>query len=202
MQLYAITDRHLFAGREALMEQVALWADAGVEYLQIREKDLDSAALSDLSAEIVGIVRAAQSPKTRTKVLLNGPAALAAATGCDGVHLRSGMGANAVADARRVMPSDSVISISCHTLAEIESARDQGATMALFAPVFEKCTETVDIPGQGLPALKRACSIASPMPIFALGGVTANNAKDCVEAGAAGVAAIRLFVSDAWRSIR
>lgn len=184
------------------MEQVARWVDAGVEYLQIREKDLDTAALRDLSAEIVRIVHAAHRLKTQTKVLLNGPADLAAATGCDGVHLRSGMGSDAIAEACGGMPSGSIISISCHTLAEIECARDEGATMALFAPVFEKCTDTVSIPGQGLRALNQACSIASPMPIFALGGVTASNAKDCIEAGAAGVAAIRLFASDAWRNIR
>ena len=81
MQLYAITDRRLFARPEGLLKQVILWAESGVDYLQIREKDLPVHTLTALAAQIVGTVRAAGS---RTRVLLNGAAEIAAATGCDG----------------------------------------------------------------------------------------------------------------------
>jgi thiamine-phosphate pyrophosphorylase len=208
MQLYAITDRRFFARPEELLEQVSLWAESGVDYVQIREKDLPADALTALAVQIVGMVRAAGS---HTRVLLNGATEIAAATGCDGVHLTSSIADDVIASARAALRdalTDPVISVSCHTIPEVERARDRGATLALFAPVFEKRVGTekrVDpeiLPGQGLAALREACRVAAPMPVFALGGVTVSNAKDCVDAGAAGVAAIRLFVAEGWRDLQ
>ena len=202
MQFYAITDRRLFARPEEMLEQVILWAESGVDYVQIREKDLPVHTLTALAAQIVGTVRAAGS---RTRVLLNGAAEIAAATGCDGVHLTSSIADDVITSARgalRETLTDPVISVSCHTISEVERARDRGATLALFAPVFEKRVGTEILPGQGLAALGEACRVAATMPIFALGGVTVSNAKDCVDIGAAGVAAIRLFVAEGWRDLR
>lgn len=208
MQLYAITDRRFFARPEELLEQVILWAESGVDYVQIREKDLPADALTALTVQIVGMVRAAGS---HTRVLLNGAPEIAAATGCDGVHLTSSIADDVIASARAALRdalTDPVISVSCHTISEVERARDRGATLALFAPVFEKRVGTekrVDaeiLPGQGLTALREACRVAAPMPVFALGGVTVSNANDCVDAGAAGVAAIRLFVAEGWRDLQ
>lgn len=202
MQLYAITDRRLFATPAALADQAALWAKSGVNFIQIREKDL---AVEELSALAVRIIRAVRAAGSHTHILLNGSAELAAATGCDGVHLTAGLLGSAITDAGtalvRVVPHP-LISISCHTLSEIERARDAGATLALFAPVFEKRSGEKIVPGQGLNVLTQACRIAGPMPVFALGGVGARNAQNCIEAGAAGIAAIRLFASGDWLDLR
>ncbi|HMD20807.1 MAG TPA: thiamine phosphate synthase [Alloacidobacterium sp.] len=202
MLLYAITDRTLFATPDALVEQAALWAQGGVDFVQIREKDLASADLTTLAAKIVSAVRLTGSG---ARVLLNGSAEMAAASGCDGVHLTADMPSSAIAEARAVMSeavADPVISFSCHTLSDIKVVRDHGASLSVFAPVFEKQSGTETIPGQGLDALAAACRIAGPMPVFALGGVTAGNARDCIRAGAAGVAAIRLFASGDWRTLQ
>jgi thiamine-phosphate pyrophosphorylase len=202
MQLYAITDRRLFASTEALVEQAAQWAKNGVDFVQIREKDLPAADLTALAAGIVSTVRLTGGG---ARVLLNGSVGIAAATGCDGIHLTADLPPSAVADAGAVMSravADPVISVSCHTLSDIARARDQGATLAVFAPVFEKRSGAEIIPGQGLDALASACRIAGPMPVFALGGVTAANARNCVNAGASGIAAIRLFASNDWRNLQ
>ena len=202
MLLYAITDRTLFATPDALVEQAALWAQGGVDFVQIREKDLASADLTTLAAKIVSAVRLTGSG---ARVLLNGSAEMAAASGCDGVHLTADMPSSAIAEARAVMSeavADPVISFSCHTLSDIKVVRDHGASLSVFAPVFEKQSGTETIPGQGLDVLAAACRIAGPMPVFALGGVTAGNARDCIRAGAAGVAAIRLFASGDWRTLQ
>ena len=202
MQLYAITDRRLFATPEELIEQAALWANRGVDYVQIREKDL---APADLAALTLGIVRAVRAAGGRTRVLLNGPAEVAAATGCDGIHLTAGLPGSAIADARRAMSGvvdNPVMSVSCHTMAEVERARDEGATVAVFAPVFEKRLNIESGPGQGLQALALASQVAAPMPVFALGGVMAENAQQCIDAGAAGVAGIRLFAKGSWTILR
>lgn len=195
VQLYAITDRTFFSSQKALLDCAASWARGGVDYLQIREKDLGPDELSSLVLEIVGIVRRSGSS---IRVLLNGPIEIAIASGCDGVHLSSCLPADAIDQARKGLVS-SVISVSCHTVSEVKRARDHGATLALFAPVFEKRVGVEKASGQGLPALAEACRVAAPMPVFALGGVTAQNAADCVKAGAAGIAAIRLFASSEWR---
>lgn len=202
MQLYAITDRRLFATPAALVDKAVLWAKSGVDFIQIREKDL---AVEELSALTVRIVHAVRSVGSRTRILLNGSAELAIATGCDGVHLTAGLSGSAITDAGtalvRVVP-DPLISVSCHTLPEIERTRDAGATLALFAPVFEKRSDEKIVSGQGLDVLTQACRIAGTMPVFALGGVTARNAQDCVKAGVAGIAAIRLFMSGDWLDLR
>lgn len=202
MQLYAITHRRLFSSPDLLIDQAAQWARGGVDFVQIREKDLAVADLAALAGEVVG---AARSSGSRTRVLLNGPAEIAAATGCDGVHLTTDLPSSAIADARAILSraiADPVISVSCHTLSEVERARNEGATLAVFAPVFEKRSGSEAIPGQGLDALAAACRVAETMPVFALGGVTAKNAQDCLDAGAVGIAAIRLFASEDWLSLR
>jgi len=202
VKLYAITDRTLFAGMDALMAQVALWARGGIDFLQIREKDL---AATDLAALASAIVHATRLGGSRMRVLLNGPSQVAASTGCDGIHLTANLPVSAIADAKASMSkavAEPVISVSCHTLSEIERARDHGATLAIFAPVFEKRSRTETVPGQGLYALAEACELAAPMPVFALGGVSTENAQDCVNAGAAGIAAIRLFASPHWQTLQ
>ena len=87
-----------------------------------------------------------------------------------------------------------VIGISAHSAAEVASAEAHGADFAVFAPVFEKIGA---VNREGLEQLRRICHRAEmaqpPMPVLALGGVTQENARQCAEAGAAGIAAIRLF---------
>ena len=83
-----------------------------------------------------------------------------------------------------------MIAVSCHSPADVAQAAANGADFAVFAPVFEK----KDVPGAraaGLDALKEACRAA--IPVLALGGITLENAQSCVDAGASGIAAIRLF---------
>ena len=93
------------------------------------------------------------------------------------------------------------VAVSCHTSADIALAESHGADFAVFAPVFEK----KGAPGTGLKALREACSrtarpdpkveggIVHSMPVLALGGVTLENTRACLDAGAAGIAGIRLF---------
>src|SRR5260370_15950056 len=95
------------------------------------------------------------------------------------------------ASANRPAP---IITISCHTLEDVHRARINQADAILFAPVFEKkiASQTIT-PGQRLAHLRAACLAASPIPVYALGGVTLENAPDCLDAGAACIARIRLF---------
>lgn len=223
MKLYAITDaglpgleeqsREVQSREDALVSLVAGWAAGGVDVIQIREKHLTSGALEKITRRVVAAVRAAQA---NTVVLVNGRADVALAADADGVHL-PGQGAMTPCELRRLYRecgrTPPILSVACHGIADIEKARVDGATMVLYAPVFEKQIgekqiggNPVDggkvLPGVGLDALRQACLAAGSMPVFALGGVTAQNAAACVEAGAAGVAAIRLFQSPEWKTLQ
>jgi len=209
--LYYITDRTQFRGdeltrRRSLLAKIAEAVKAGVNYIQIREKDLSARELETLARDALTIVRdnSALSSEnrglrtdieTKTCLLINSRTDVALATGADGVHLRSddispsdvraiwnscGAGAPAFAPAP-------VIAVSCHKVEETFRAASDRANVAVFAPVFEKNMT----PGVGLAALHQACE--AKIPVLALGGVTIENAASCLKAGAAGVAGIRLF---------
>ena len=93
------------------------------------------------------------------------------------------------------------ISRACHNLEEIRKAN--GASLILYAPVFEKITPQGKLPGHGLRALTEAVQAAENIPVFALGGVTKQNAPACIAAGAAGIAGIRIFLEkDALSELR
>jgi thiamine-phosphate pyrophosphorylase len=201
----AITDSPSYARdaptqRAKLLEHARRWAFEGVELVQLREKHLEAGALFELAEAVLEILRAnGPQNRSRTRLILNGRADVAAAAGADGVHLTSQSGeltpqqVRAVfAHAHRSMP---IVSVSCHTLDEIRRAKDNGADYILFGPVFEKRVAGELIrEGSGLDALRAACELADSLPVLALGGVTAEHAASCVAAGAAGVAGIRLFL--------
>jgi len=115
---------------------------------------------------------------------------VALACGADGVHLPAdALPAGAV---RRATPRDFLVGVSCHTVEEVEGAAREGASFAVLGPIFAT-------PGKGPPLgvdlLRQACDRVAPLrfPVLALGGLTLENAAACLDAGAAGLAAIRLF---------
>jgi thiamine-phosphate pyrophosphorylase len=174
-----------------------------VDTIQIREKDLPLTELQFLAARVVQEVRAAESKtRNKTRVLVNGPAQLALDVGADGVHLHANAGPAAVRAAQQVYARanlEPVISAACHNPDEIRQAN--GASMLLFSPIFEKVTQEGTTRGQGLAALRAAVDLAKSTPVLALGGVTEKNAAACVQNGAVGIAAIRLFLGNDWRSL-
>ncbi len=209
--LYYITDRTAFPGdeltcRRRLLEKIAEATRANVDYIQLREKGLPTRDLESLARDAIRIVTElrTENRELRTALLINSRTDVALAVDADGVHLRSddvspqevravwqrhqecGAGAPARANSRR----DPLIAVSCHSPAEVAQAAASSANFTVFAPVFEK----KDAPGTrpaGLDQLHEAC--ATNLPVLALGGITLANARSCLEAGAAGIAAVRLF---------
>ncbi len=107
--------------------------------------------------------------------------------------------------ARRPQASDRfLVSMSCHTTAEIVAAEAEKVDFAVFAPVFGKSVGIAQTPAAGLDALRKACQ--AKIPVLALGGVSIKNVASCLSAGAAGVAGIRLFqenrIEDVVRAVR
>ena len=181
--------------RDRLLDRAQGWAELGVEFVQLREKGLAATELVSLAEAMRAGLREAGG---RTKLLVNGPASVAVEAGADGVHLTSRMGEQTAAEVRQVFAAagagEPMVSASCHTLADVRQAVGQDVDLILFGPVFEKrVAEEVVVAGVGLERLREACAAAGGIPVLALGGVTWANAGRCVEAGAAGVAGIRLF---------
>jgi thiamine-phosphate pyrophosphorylase len=200
MLRYAITNRALYSGdapqqQASLLHQASRWAADGIDLIQLREKDLPDATLADLAGGILQAIARTAGP---TKLLINSRPDIAIATGAHGVHLTAAAGELTTTQVRELYAAANLptpfITVSCHSLEEVRRARDNRADAILFAPVFEKTIGgRAAIRGQGLDKLRDACSAASPVPVYALGGVTHQNAASCLEAGAAGIAGIRLF---------
>jgi thiamine-phosphate pyrophosphorylase len=192
--LYYITDRQQFSGnepqrRQRLLDKITEASGAGLDYIQLREKDLSAHQLELLAREALQCIRAASSS---TRLLINSRTDVALATEADGVHLRS----------RDISPVDvrgiwqkaraacvPIVAVSCHSEVEVIQAEQAGAKFVVFGPVFEK-REAISAPA-GLDLLRRACN--RKIPVLALGGIHTENARSCIAAGASGIAGIRLF---------
>ena len=162
--------RHCITGRDI----ARLAAEADV--IQVRDKDLPARELLELTLRVLSL---------GPKVVVNDRADVALAAGAHGVHLRS----NPIPplEWRRILPPGFLIGVSCHSIEDIREA--EGADYVFFSPVFESPGHG---PAAGLEALGRAVRAAA-IPVIALGGITSDNAPACIDAGAAGIAGIRLF---------
>ena len=201
MILLYITDRVQFAGDEsarqgALLAKIAEAARCGVDLIQLREKDLPVRELEILARAAVRVVRensALETEKRETRLLINSRTDVAITSGADGVHLRS----NDISPSevqkiwvRGGQRTRALVSVSCHFAAEVARAAAEGADFAVSAPIFEKKDAPQARPA-GLDGLREVCR--QKIPVLALGGITIENARACLDAGAVGIAGIRLF---------
>jgi thiamine-phosphate pyrophosphorylase len=163
---------------------------AGIDCIQIREKDLPTRALLDLARKSVSLASG-----TNTKILINDRLDVALASGAAGVHL--GGQSAPVADVARWCrsghaPDGFLVGASCHQLPEALAAERDGADYLSFGPVFATPSKLAFGPPQGIGRLSDVCR-AAHLIVLAIGGITLGNARDCMSAGARGIAAIRLF---------
>ena len=185
MKRYYITDRQRCP--VDLPDCVAANARQGVEWVQIREKDLPVRDLLTLIRQVMARVR-----PYGTKVLVNGRLDAALAAGAHGVHLPSD--APPVSAMRRIVPAGFLIAVSTHAVSEVARAEREGADFAVFGPVFPTVSKPGLVKIPGLEGLREACE-AVRMPVAALGGITSERVPACREAGASAVAGIGMFQS-------
>jgi thiamine-phosphate pyrophosphorylase len=175
-------------GERALLTLIGAAARAGVDLIQVRERDLDAGALAGLTRHAIDAVSG-----TGARIMVNDRVDVALAAGAAGAHLRGdGLPAPRV---RAIAPPGFLIGRSVHSedeAAQIEAAGE--CDYLMFGTVFPSASKPADHRAAGLDALARVCARART-PVVAIGGVTLSVAADVRRAGAAGVAAIGLFQS-------
>jgi len=159
--------------------------DWGVDFIQIREKDLQARELYDLTCRAVSLARG-----TKCRILVNGRADIALAAGAHGVHLPST--GPQISDIRQWLPKSFCIGISVHTMGEIRQGCARNADYLLLGHVFPTESKLGYGPCLGLDFLRKACSAAS-IPVLGLGGILPESIGSVLETGAAGIAGISLF---------
>ena len=160
---------------------------AGVDLVQIREKDL---ATRDLLKLVEGAVSATAG--TSTRVVVNDRLDVALAAGAGGVHLgHQSLPADAV---RGMVPGEFLVGVSCHSLAEAIAAEQAKADYILLGPIFETPSKLAYGPPLGLEKLREVATRVK-LPLLALGGMTVDRVRPCLEAGATGIAGISIFQS-------
>jgi len=196
-----VTDRHALPDPSRLSERIASAIAAGIDWIQIREKDLPTRKL--LAVARAAVKAAAASPRANaTRIIVNDRLDAAVAAGAGGVHLgEASLPVAAVnawrreAVALKKLPREFLIGASCHSLDAARAAERDGADYIIFGPVFSTPGKEKFGAPQGIKRLAEV-SITVKIPVLAIGGITEENARECLNAGASGVAAIRMFSSE------
>jgi thiamine-phosphate pyrophosphorylase len=198
-----VTDRKLLATAaggavRSLVRPIRQALAAGVDWVQIREKDLAAGELAGLVREASGDAAPGSTMRSRparTKIIVNDRLDVAMAAGAAGVHL--GRESAPVADVVRWCragnaPREFIIGVSSHSLGEARQAENAGASYVIFGPVFDTPSKRAFGPPLGVAKLSEVCA-ALKIPVLEIGGICARNARECWQAGAAGLAAVRMF---------
>jgi thiamine-phosphate diphosphorylase len=170
--------------RQNLLEQVRRAVDDRVDLIHVRERDLEAACLAALVTDIIAIARGAS-----TRVVVNDRLDVALACAANGVHLRGD--SISIEAARRLGPPPFLVGRSVHTAAEAEASA--GADYLIAGTVFASPSKGEGAPTIGLAGLKAIVTVTS-IPVLAIGGITADRVGEVLATGAAGIAAIRLFI--------
>jgi thiamine-phosphate pyrophosphorylase len=183
-QLCYITDRHGLAP-SMLVPRLHAVAQAGVDLIQLREKDLASRELLGLAKSAVEV-----SQGSNARIVINDRLDVALAAGAHGVHLGGQSAPPEVV--RRHVDKDFLVGVSCHSLEDALKAEAGGADYILLGPIFDTPSKRPFGPPLGLNKLSEVAKRIR-IPLLALGGITVERVRPCLEAGATGIAGIRLF---------
>jgi thiamine-phosphate pyrophosphorylase len=192
-----VTDRKALGSKDpigSLLGRIRAAVAAGADWVQIREKDLPGRELLALVRAAIGVTHE-NADAGKAGVIVNDRLDVALAAGAAGVHL--GGESLPARDAIRWCrggnaPTEFLIGVSCHSLEEVREAESAGASYAFFGPISETPSKERFGPPQGVARLAEVCRTVE-IPVIAIGGVSEENGPECIRAGAAGIAAIRLF---------
>jgi len=178
-KLYLISDRKLAAAHGGLLAVVeaalsaasTTAAGARAIALQLREKDLGARELYELACAL-----RERCARYGAALIVNDRIDVAIAAKADGVHIPAN--SFAVADARALLGALGLVGVSAHEVGEVGAAAAAGADFAVFGPVYDPLSKAAYGPARGAEVLGAACRAAGGMPLYALGGITAERARE------------------------
>jgi thiamine-phosphate pyrophosphorylase len=189
---------------DSLLEKIEVVAAAGVDWIQLREKDLSGKASAAVTRGALACVsKQSNRAQKATRIVVNDRLDVALAERAGGVHL----GGNSIplSEAKRLVrathpaqapPYEFLLGVSCHSLEAAKAAASNGADYIFFGPVFATPSKAAFGAPQGLERLAQVCDSVN-VPVLAIGGITLANVASCLSVGASGIAAIRLFQDSA-----
>jgi len=180
-RLYLICDRRRI-GEKTLPQFIEAAGEGGVRTVQFREKDLSLSDQLHLLQQIMPVAR-----RWGMRVLVNERIDLCQAVGADGVHLTAA--GLPIPVARAMLTDDQLLSVSCHSVAEVRQAEVEGADFAVLGPIYDTPSKRPFGPPLGLETFKQARQAVS-LPLFAIGGIRMEHLLDLFAVGADGVAVI------------
>jgi thiamine-phosphate pyrophosphorylase len=184
--LYLVTDRHQTRSRSlATVVEEAL--AAGVQAVQLREKDLNSRDLYELAYELRKL-----TTRYGARLLINDRLDIAQAVEADGVHL--GGNSLPIYRARQILGRRMLIGVSCHNQVNAITAQEKGADFITFGPVYFTPSKAQYGAPVGLDKLQNLAQIVR-IPVFAIGGITPATARAAIDAGASGIALISAILA-------
>lgn len=183
--------------RSDILAKIEAAVGAGVDWVQIREKEMPARQILAIADAAVGMTnrRPAREDYPKSLIFINDRLDIALAGGVAGIHLgRESLPAKDVIDWRQTgkVATNLTVGLSCHAIDELLQAEDVGVDYAFFGPVFDTPAKRPFGPPLGIAKLAAACR-ATRLKVIAIGGVTPENSAECLHAGAAGIAAIRMF---------
>jgi thiamine-phosphate pyrophosphorylase len=191
-----LPDKDSAEARETLLHKMEAAAAAGVDWIQIREKNLSARELASLTREALQrVAKASRGGASPAHIIVNDRLDVALSERSGGVHF--GENSLPAVEVKRLADvsdahGDFLIGVSCHSLGAARIAESSGADYIFFGPVFATPSKAGYGAAQGLERLAEVCHAVS-LPVLAIGGVNAGNAGPCLFAGASGIAAIRFF---------
>lgn len=158
-----------------------------IRYLQLREKDIDDKSLLQVARDIKSITQG-----SHTKLIINDRADICLLCKADGLHL--GQDDISIADARLLLPTDTIIGLSTHNLSQVTSSLTHHPDYIGFGPVYQTPTKKKPDPVVGCDMLNQALALAN-IPVVAIGGIDQTNIHHVVCAGAKNISLVRYFMS-------
>ncbi len=192
--IFYVTDRHRIPSSSPtdILAKIRNAVIAGVDFVQVREKDLATRELANLTRQVLHIIKQSDAS---ARVIVNDRLDVALAVDAAGVHLgRESLPADEAVNWCRGenAPPGFLIGVSCHSVEQALAAEKAGASYVFFGPVFDTPSKRSFGPPQSLSLLEDV-GRAAKIPVIAIGGVNELTAADCIRSGAAGIAAIRMF---------
>jgi len=180
-RLHVLTDTVL-QSRFSHLELARMAIKGGADTIQFRQK-------VGTTREMIEIVRQLKQLclDSGVTLIVNDRVDVAIAAEADGVHL--GQNDFPIALARKLLGESRIIGGSASSLEEAQKCLAEGADYIGFGPVYQTASKADADPVTGIKLLKQTVE-AIPLPIIAIGGISADNTPEVIQAGAWGIAVI------------